>query len=52
MLDLCWTEWQWDTFFSYHIGFPPSVSFHQGFILIFIFMLLLLKHKRAMSGNL
>jgi len=26
--DLWWTEWHWDSFYSEHVTFPHSVSFH------------------------
>jgi len=41
MWDLCWTEWQWDRFFSKYIIFPLLVSFYRCSILILIFMLAL-----------
>jgi hypothetical protein len=36
MWDLWWTKWHWDKFFSKLFGFPLSVLFHQGSILIYI----------------
>jgi hypothetical protein len=32
---LC-TKWHWDRFFSEFFGFPLSVSFHRGSILIYL----------------
>jgi hypothetical protein len=39
MRDRRWTKWQWDTFLSEYFSFPPSLSFHQCFVFIFICML-------------
>ena len=40
MWDLWWTKWHWQIFFSEYFSFPPSVSFHQYSMLIFILILL------------
>ena len=34
--ELWLTKWHWDRFFSHCFGFPPSLSFHQCCILIFM----------------
>jgi hypothetical protein len=39
--DLCSTKWHRDKFLSEYFGFPLSISFHQRYILIFIYMFLL-----------
>jgi hypothetical protein len=33
--DLWWTKWYWGRFFSEFFAFPLSLSFHNGFILIY-----------------
>jgi len=46
---LCRTKWQWARFLSEHLCFPPSLSFHQCSIFIFIYILLLLEGQSLVT---
>ena len=45
MFDLCWTKSHWDRLFSQYFRFTLSVSFHQCFTLIFIFVYVALTRR-------
>jgi hypothetical protein len=42
MWDLWWTKWHWDRFFSEFFNFFLPISFHQGSILIYIILELII----------
>ena len=52
MLVLWWIKWHWNRLFYKYLGFPPSVTFHQCPILVFILILSSPKNNQAKSETL
>jgi len=47
---LWWIKWHWDRLFYKYFGLPPSVTFHQCPIIVFILILFLPKNNQANPG--